>query len=214
MIVPVIPSAKLIKQLVSGCSGVLLSGGDDIDPSLYRKQLRPELRRTLSPISRERDQFEKLLVKEVLSQKRPLLAICRGLQFVNVALGGSLIVDLPIERPSEVRHNQLDRKDGAAHPVSLKRGSQLARIFRKEVLNVNSTHHQAVGRVADPFEVTATSADGIVEALELRKEHEGLLPYFMAVQFHPERLAGKDPGFQTLFTRFVKACKAVKGAYA
>ena len=122
---------------------------------------------------------------------------------VNVALGGTLIVDIPSQAPSEIRHARMDLKDKVAHPIEVEGGTMLRNIFGKGELGVNSTHHQAIDKVAPGLKVSAKAADGIVESCELC---EPLLPYFLGVQFHPERLIWRHPEFLELFRSFTAAC--------
>ncbi len=204
-IVPALPSRTLVAECVARAEGVMLTGGDDLQPELYTKQLSPKLRRTVSEPEPERDLFELMLVEEVFRQGKPLLAICRGHQLVNVAFGGTLIVDIPSQVPGALRHSRMDRKCSVVHDAELKRGSLLARIVGGHKLGVNSSHHQAIGDLAEPFTVTARSRDGVIEAMEL-KPGGARLPYFLAVQFHPERLCERNVGHAKLFQSFVRAC--------
>jgi putative glutamine amidotransferase len=137
-----------------------------------------------------------------------MLAICRGHQLVNIAFGGSLVVDIPSQVPEAIDHRRMDKKNECVHEVALTRGSLIWKITGKSELGVNSSHHQAVERVAEPFEVTGRSADGIIEAMELKAEAAQVLPYFLAVQFHPERLFDRYKGHLGLFKSFVKAAAA------
>lgn len=200
---PCLTSKKDVAESVARCDGVLLTGGDDVDPRLYSKKLPGDLLKTISDVEPERDVFELLLIREVFRQRRPLLAICRGHQILNVALGGDLIVDISLQVPSALNHRQMDLKSEKVHEVTLTPDSALAKVTGKRMLGVNSTHHQSVGRVAKPLRVTALSSDGIVEAMELKDF--GLLPYLIAVQFHPERLADRYKEFLQLFESFVLA---------
>lgn len=205
-VVPNVPSHDLAAEVVRRADGVLLTGGDDVQPRLYVSRLAARLRRTVSPPEPERDLFELMVVYEVFRQRKPLLAICRGLQVLNVALGGTLVVDIPSQVPGALNHRCMDRKDQIVHEVQVTPGSGLAQITGRTTLGVNSTHHQAAGRVARMLKVTARSADGIVEGLELGPGAETVLPYMMAVQFHPERLSARHPEHRMLFESFVAAC--------
>jgi putative glutamine amidotransferase len=144
------------------------------------------------------------MIDEVFRQHRPLLAICRGHQILNIALGGTLIVDIPTQKPGAMNHQRTDLKSEKVHEVALTPGSLLAKITGERILSVNSTHHQAVGRVAKPLRVTGKSPDGIIEAMELKSP--GLLPYLLAVQFHPERLVDRYKEFLQIFESFVGSC--------
>ncbi|MBI2948744.1 MAG: gamma-glutamyl-gamma-aminobutyrate hydrolase family protein [Verrucomicrobia bacterium] len=198
------PSA--IAETVRRCDGVLLTGGDDVQPKLYASRLSPRIKKTVSAADPARDLSEMLLIQELFRQRKPLLAICRGHQLLNVAFGGSLIVDIPTQRPKALNHTRTDLKDRIVHDVKLEPDSVLAQVFGRLTLGVNSTHHQAVARVAEPFRATAVSPDGIIEALELDGADRRLLPYLLAVQFHPERLIDRHPEFLGLFRGFTEAC--------
>ena len=195
-----------IAESVRRSEGVLLTGGDDVQPGLYTSKLSPRLKKTVSPADPERDLSEMLLIQEVFRQRKPLLAICRGHQILNVALGGTLVVDIPSQMPKAINHTRTDLKDKIVHDIQLEPDSLLAQIFGKFAIGVNSTHHQAVARVAKPFRATAASADGIVEAMELDGANRHLLPFLLAIQFHPERLIDRHPEFLELFRSFTEAC--------
>jgi putative glutamine amidotransferase len=143
----------------------------------------------------------------VFRQRKPLLAICRGHQLLNVALGGTLYVDIPSQVPGAKGHNRPDRKDHPVHKVALTPDSLLSKMLGQPMPGVNSTHHQAVARVAPPLRAVAVSPDGIVEGLELADAASGALPFLLSVQFHPERLWGRCPEFLKLFCAFTRAAR-------
>jgi putative glutamine amidotransferase len=205
---PVGRSRELMAECVRRCDGILLTGGDDIEPRLYRPALPAKLRRTVgtTPDGGERDLRELILIDEVFRQGRPLLAICRGHQLLNVALGGSLIVDIPSEVPEALNHRRMDRRSEVVHEVRLTPGTILSKITGKQTLGVNSTHHQGVGRVAEPLQATAISEDGVVEGMELKPKAARLLPFLLATQFHPERLVDRYREHRAIFDAFVHAC--------
>lgn len=167
MVMPPTSSRQLVSECVRRADGVLLTGGADIHPRLYSGRLPARVARTvrLTPDDGDRDLRELRLIDEVLSQGKPLLAICRGHQILNVALGGTLLTDIRSQRPHTLNHSRQDKPSGVAHEVRLTAGSLLAKITRKLSLGVNSTHHQAVDRVAGALRVTAVSDDGIAEML-------------------------------------------------
>jgi len=205
-VLPCLPSENMVAEAVRRCDGVMLTGGDDVQPGLYADHLPPKLRRTVSPADPARDLSELLLIREVFRQRRPLLAICRGQQILNVALGGTLIVDIARQVPGALNHSRLDRRDKIVHKVALTPGCILHKITGKQILGVNSSHHQAVGRVGKTLRVTAVSPDGVVEGLELAEPATQRLPWLAAVQFHPERLFEKHDVFLELFRSFHRAC--------
>jgi putative glutamine amidotransferase len=184
----------------------LLTGGNDVQPKLYGSHLAPKLKEKLGPADPERDLLECLLIDEVFRQRKPMMAICRGQQILNVVLGGTLIVDIAMQKPGALNHNQPDRKYQPVHQISLTPHSQLAKTCGKITLEVNSTHHQAVDRVAKPLKVTSISADGVIESMELNNEAAPLVSYLVSVQFHPERLYERYADFLNLFRSFIRAC--------
>jgi len=205
-VIPCVPLPELAAESVRRCDGVLLTGGNDVQPKLYGSKLSPQLEKTLGPLDPERDLLEFLLIDEVFRQRKPLLAICRGQQILNVALGGTLLADITQQIPGAMPHNQPERKYQIVHEVSLTPESHLARVCATTTLGVNSTHHQAVGRVAKALRVTAASPDGVVEALELAQDASASLPFLISTQFHPERLFDRHVEFLELFRNFIRAC--------
>ena len=204
VVIPIVESRELVAEYVRRSDGVLLTGGEDVQTELYSKKLSARLAKVMGPTEPARDVLELLMIDEVFRQRKPLLAICRGQQILNVALGGSLIVDIPTQKPSTINHRRLDLKSDKVHEVTLTPHSLLAKITGKRMLDVNSTHHQSVDRVAKPLRVTGKSPDGIIEAMELK--NTGLLPYLLAVQFHPERLTDRHKEFSGIFGSFVYSC--------
>ena len=200
------PLAEYVAESVERADGVLMTGGDDIQPRLHTTSLDPHVEKTVSSVEPGRDLFELMLIQEIFRQRKLLFAICRGHQIVNVAFGGTLFVDLPLQYPSEVAHKRYDRKNEPVHEVKLESGSLIERLMAVSSCGVNSTHHQAVAAVAKPFRATALAPDGVIEALELAPADRALLPWFLAVQFHPERLFQAYPRFLELFRGFVAAC--------
>lgn len=201
-------SPQLIAECVRRADGVLLTGGEDVDPKLYDPKLPARLRRKciLTPDRGARDKRELQLVKEVFRQRKPLLAICRGHQILNVALGGTLLADLPTQLKGPLNHRRMDKRCAKVHEVSLTPGSLLAKITGRRTLGVNSTHHQAVDRPAEILTVGARSADGVIESMQLKPEAARRLPFMLSVQFHPERLADRYPEHHAIFAAFAKAC--------
>ncbi len=207
LVLPCSGDEAVVSEAVRRCDGVLLSGGDDIQPDIYLDEVPVGLRRTVKVVDPVRDVHELVLIREVFRQRKPLLAICRGHQLLNIALGGTLLVDIGRQRPEAIKHDCMDRKDQPVHKAALTPGSLLAKMTGKRVLGVNSTHHQAVDRVADLLRVTASGPDGIVESLELAGSERGIVPFLLSVQFHPERLYERHPEFLELFRSLILACK-------
>jgi putative glutamine amidotransferase len=207
---PATASRQVIAECVRRSDGVLLPGGEDVDPALYADRLPAKLRRTVTLTSDggARDLREVLLVDEVFRQHKPLLAICRGHQVLNVALGGTLVVDVASQVPGAINHRRPDKKSGIVHAVRLTEDSLIAKITGKRTLGVNSTHHQAVDRPAEPLSVTGRSDDGLVETMQLKRDVAHLLPFLLSVQFHPERLVDRYPAHRVIFRAFTQACAA------
>jgi putative glutamine amidotransferase len=205
---PATMSRKVIAECVRRADGVLLTGGDDIDPRLYAARVSRTVRKTVNvtPDAGERDFREVVLIDEVFRQRKPLLAICRGHQILNVALGGTLVADIPSQWPGAKAHGRNDDRNSIVHDVRLTPGSLLAKIVGGLKLGVNSTHHQAVARIAPPLRVTAASEDGMIEGLELKPGGSSWLPFLLSVQFHPERLEDRYPAHQAIFRSFARAC--------
>lgn len=194
---PILAAECCSQQLAHLCQGLLLSGGDDVQPALYgQTPLNDSLH--LDP---ERDRFEFSLTQAFLAQGKPIFGICRGCQVLNCVLGGTLYQDLP----EQLGVNHLD--SDLRHPITCTEDSVLARLFSRR-FRVNSTHHQAIRDIAPGLRITALSTDGVVEAFE------GILPnrLLWGVQFHPERLTGvqldsRSPDFAPLFRLFVDAAR-------
>jgi putative glutamine amidotransferase len=212
LIAPMTTERAILAEAVRRVDGVMLTGGDDIDPGLYVKKLPAAVRKTvcLPGDGGARDLRELILIDEIFRQRKPLLAICRGFQMVNVAFGQTLIVDIPKQVPGARNHAGRDRAGEAlTHEVPLTEGSLLSKITGKRTLGVNSSHHQGLLEPAEPFAAVACTEDGIVEAMELKPETSNgspRLPFFLGVQFHPERLANKHAAHRAIFSRFVQAC--------
>jgi putative glutamine amidotransferase len=188
---------------LEGLDGVLFTGGGDVDPAHYLDARHPN---TNEPDA-ARDAFELALAKLALAKGTPLLAICRGLQVVNVAAGGTLIQDIPAQVNQPLGHQVDSPSYAIAHEVWVTSGTALARVMREElddneVLQVNSRHHQAIGKTANGFTISATAPDGIVEAIERPGAR-----FCVGVQWHPENF-WRTGEFRSLFEEFVKAAES------
>lgn len=182
--------------------GVVIAGGGDVDPALYGRDVLPEAR---VKIDAGRDSIDFPMFEEAWRKGVPALGICRGMQVMNVARGGTLIQHLPLESPSDVEHTRPKRPNRRDHPVTVRAGTRLSEIAGSPEIDVNSRHHQAVDHPAADFVVTATAPDGVIEALEARDDR-----WLVAVQWHPENLHD-DPTSKRLFREFVEQVRKRSG---
>jgi putative glutamine amidotransferase len=187
------------RAIVAGVAGVVLSGGEDLDPATYGALRHPATQASHAG----RDATEFALVAAARDARRPVLAICRGIQLVNVALGGTLVQDLPSERPGPVDHVRDDARDVRVHGITVQPGSRLAGALQVTALDANSMHHQAVDRLAAPLRATAFAPDGVIEGVETVTDDWWLL----AVQWHPEEMTDDPhPWDRGIFAAFARAC--------
>jgi putative glutamine amidotransferase len=197
ILIPLGLSEDDLKNLLAGCDGVVFSGGGDISPQFYGASPSPAIK----GIDTDRDGLELALFRLVEEKRRPFLAICRGLQLVNVALGGTLCADIAGCHTGAIKHDFMEKypRNFRAHEVKISSQSQLEGILGCSSLEVNSIHHQAVEQLAPDLIASAHSADGLVEAVEL-SDH----PFGIGVQWHPECLL-EMPEMRKLFKSFISA---------
>ena len=200
-ILPVLAAADAAAML-DGMAGLILTGGEDVDPVRYGSTSHP----ALGEVHPERDAFEIALVRAARARRLPTLAICRGVQVANVALGGTLVQDLPSERPSAIAHDGSWGRSDRVHDVRVTAGSRLAAALGATAAIANSLHHQAIARVADGLVAVAHAPDGVVEGVEWSADD-----WWMAgVQWHPEELTSTAEEWdRALFAAFATA---VRGA--
>ena len=196
MILPYV-NPELAIEMVQLCNGIILSGGEDIDPYFYGQ----EPQKNLEVTTPERDEVEIALVKYALQSQIPILAICRGIQLLNVALGGTLIQDISSSVNKSLQHFQKVERKRDTHWVRIERDSQLYKIFGEDQVRVNSLHHQAIDCLAPELKVVARASDGIIEAVE----HTSAPSFVIGVQWHPESLASSQPLMKELFYQFIKS---------
>jgi len=179
--------------LVDRMDGLLIPGGGDVAPMLYGEEAIAQVTYT----RRADDTFEFALIRAAAAQGKPILGICRGIQVINAAFGGTLWQDIPSQFPSRLCHRQTGPRYEPFHYVQLEPGSAMAALYGCLRLEVNSFHHQAVKDVAPGFRVSGRSSDGLIEAME----HES--QYILGVQWHPEGMIREHPVQQALFRDFV-----------
>jgi putative glutamine amidotransferase len=185
-------------DLLAHVSGLLLTGGADIDPALYGDAPHP----ALGPVFRERDDFELALCAEALRRDLPVLAICRGHQVLNVATGGTLVQDIPSEITGAVAHDPDVERWQTCHEVEILPKTRLREILGTERVAVNSFHHQSVKTLGRDLVLSARSPDGVVEGIEIPRDRRR---FVVGVQWHPESFWDHPPGFRPLFEAFVQA---------
>lgn len=195
LFVPGEPDPLALLDLVDG---LILAGGGDIHPSRYGQEPHEKL----YGIDPERDETELALVREAIARRLPTLAICRGLQILNVALGGDLIQHLPDVVGERVLHRQ-ETGRVVEHPVQISAQSQLAEVCGGPSIPIASLHHQAIGRLGEGLKPISWAEDGVIEAVELSG-----VDTLLAVQWHPEETAAKDPAQQRLFDWLASQARA------
>jgi putative glutamine amidotransferase len=192
-----------IHELLRNCRGLLLLGGKDINPALYKK----EKLKSYCSTDLKRDSLELILLKWADSSQVPIMGICRGMQFINAYFGGTLCVDIPnFCKPTKVKelHRDPKRQKDVYHKITIEPNSILSTCFQGVYnLNVNSFHHQCVDELAPPLKVVARSEGGIIEAIE--NDPEKRKTFILAVQWHPERMFENIAAQQVIFERFVNA---------
>jgi putative glutamine amidotransferase len=200
-LIPLVDEATL-RGIYEGLDAVFLPGGADIDPATYGADPHPLCDRT----DRDRDRVEVSLARWALEEEKPVLGVCRGMQLINVAAGGSLYQDIAEELPNALKHDyfpfsgQSFTRDYLAHEVRVADGTRLAHLMGAGPLRVNSMHHQGVKSLGHGLLPTAVAPDGLIEAIE--GDRDG---YLVAVQWHPEALTDNDPRTRAMFSDFVAA---------
>lgn len=194
-----------VAEALEGVDGLMLTGGGDISPEHYGGLPHT----TLTDIEPDRDRFELALVREARKRDLPLFAICRGIQILNVACGGSLIQDIASDQTGPLEHNLKvppNQPFSRAHEVWIEKDSVLAALLKErlndaDAVDVNSRHHQAIDRVANGFKISATAPDGVIEAIE-----DPSASFCLGVQWHPENF-WRTGEFRPLFEGFLNAAQ-------
>lgn len=191
---------EALRAAYEACDGVLIPGGVDVDPKYFGEDPHPKLGR----IDGARDRVEMQMTRWSVEDRKPLLGLCRGLQVINVTLGGSLYQDLEDQYPEAIKHDYFPNfgydRDHLAHEVSLSKGSRLRHLMELERIPVNSMHHQGIKTLAPSLAPSATAPDGLIEAVESTSDH-----FLVGVQWHPEVFEMTDPHTRHVFREFINA---------
>jgi putative glutamine amidotransferase len=198
VVLPIVKEQHLIQQQIEMIDGLLLSGGYDVCPQKYGEEPKPGL----EAICPERDAYELELVQIAHRLKKPILGICRGLQLLNVAFGGTLYQDIGLSFPTALQHHSQAKPGEGTHTVTILPGTALQQILQESTLLTNSFHHQAVKNVASSLIVNAHSTDGVIEGIESAEDL-----FILGVQWHPELMLEKRSQMLKLFHAFLEASR-------
>ena len=202
VLIPMLHDIHLLDALLMRLDGLLLSGGVDIDPCNYSEEANPHL----GEVDRRLDELEMFVAQWALRERLPVLGICRGIQLLNVALGGSLYQDLNTQYPESMIHCRRELpRNTLIHSVHIEEGSQVEKIFGTNEIWINSLHHQAVKELGRGVRISGRAEDGVAELLEVPE-----YPFVIGIQGHPEELYTAEAACEKLFVAFVEAC----GQYA
>ena len=199
VILPDIATEEELRRLDHFCDGYLFTGGHDVDPALYDAVPSP----LCGSINHNRDRLEERLFRIALASDKPILGICRGIQLINVLLGGTLYQDLDSEHPSSVEHHMLPPYNRTVHRVTLESGI-LSSLIREWEFGVNSYHHQAICRLAPVLHTEAVSQDGLIEGVSCPD-----MRFLLAVQWHPELIYREDPRNFAIVKAFADAVRGI-----
>lgn len=198
LMIPYVEDLTILKNIIEKCDGVLFSGGFDIDPSRYNQVKK----QTCGQVSLMRDRLDFNLLDIALGLDKPILAICRGTQLINVFQGGTLLQDIPTEINSMLIHRQDEPHDIPSHEVEIIDNTPLSNLLNEKNIPVNSLHHQCVDKIGKDLKVMAKSPDGVVEALYFPSKR-----YVRCYQWHPERSFISDERSRKIFKDFINNCR-------
>jgi len=191
---------ETLRALYDHLDGILIPGGVDMDPVTFGEAPHPKL----GAIDPARDRVELRLTRWAIEDRKPMLGLCRGIQVINVALGGTLYQDIAAQLPEAIKHDYFPtagfERDHLAHEVTLAGGSRLQSLLERPTILVNSMHHQGIKQLARALVPAATAPDGLIEAVEVASDH-----FMVGVQWHPEVFEMSDPHTRHLFREFVTA---------
>lgn len=194
---PYVENDETLDEMIGTCDGIFFTGGADIEPDRYGEAKKP----TCGEPQLNRDILEFKAFDIAFKMKKPILAVCRGAQLVNVALGGTLYQDIPTEFDTDTIHRQTEGIYEYSHDVAVMEDTPLYRLCGEMRIKANSFHHQAIKKLGDGLEVMATADDGIIEAVYYKGDQ-----YIRAYQWHPERLFNNDDFNRGVFGDFIKEC--------
>ena len=192
-------SKSSLERLVRGLDAVLLTGGGDMDPACFGEAPHP----TLYDVAPARDALETSVTHMALEKRTPLLAICRGIQVLNVALGGTLYQDVGTDPGTEIQHSQKEARDQSTHKVTVTPGSRLANILGADDVEVNSFHHQVIKALGRGLTAVAWAPDQLIEGVELTDDSR----FVLGVQWHHEHLVGGSEPARRLFAALIAAAR-------
>lgn len=198
LILPFHNDKEILKRQVDCVDAIILSGGYDINPLIYKKEPLP----LLGEILPRRDEYELNLLSYAIEKKIPILGICRGLQLINVYFGGTLLQDMSYKKENLIKHFQGHSPQLATHTIKIEKDSLLYKIYQTNTAYVNSFHHQAIEFLGNNLYPSAKSLDGIIEAIEHRE-----YPFLLGVQWHPEMLFENDKASKNIFKTFIESIK-------
>ena len=197
VVIPLTESTSVLDYYLDICDGILLSGGQDVQPELYGETPLPHC----GEVAPCRVKLDRCAFESALAQDKPILGICRGCQAMNVFAGGSLYQDLNIDFGTEENHRMVEPFNRMVHQMIPQSGTALAELLGEQIFEVNSIHHQGIKRLAEPFDIMAVSPDGIIEAIYMPKRR-----FVWGVQWHPELLYQNHAKHAAIFSEFVRAC--------
>lgn len=203
VLIPTTDCRKAVSAVMEDCNGLILTGGCDVSPLEYGEEPAPKL----GPVIPRRDRFDRMLCDCAYEMKKPIFGICRGMQFLNVYLGGTLYQDINYYPHETIQHSQKSPRSETSHSVVVRENTWLYGVIGERAL-VNSWHHQIVNELAPTLTPTAHSSDGIIEAFETMSNAPA--PFVVGVQWHPEELHTTHAVMAKLFSSFVDVCRNAK----